>query len=485
MLICAGNIVQPVWQTLISFLFYEKNLIFYHICEFYKFSEAVMSWLKFLKNMRTKIVVEHERIIRLFKEGSWIVVGQIASVIGMLALVRVLTEFLSPAQYGQLALGLTVVSLVTQVVMGGISNGLGRFYSVASQCDDLSGYISDSQRLMAYASVVVVVIGMVMVVGLHWFGYSQWVGLTIALLIFSIFSGYQASLSGVQNAARQRHIVAIHNGLNSWLKFGFVVGALLWFGASSVTVVVGYVFATLLVTISQLYFFRRTISRSVSVSTRHRPWMREIWRFSWPFSLFGVFTWMQQVSDRWSLQVFATAEDVGRYAVVFQLGYTPIATLLGMAMIFIGPILYQRSGNATDDTRNKNVHYLSWKITVLALMLTCVAFFATMTMHEWIFRVLVASEYHSISYLLPWVTLAGGIFACGQLISLKLMSEMKTRMLIAPKTITSLFGVAINIVGASMAGLHGVVIALNAFSLFYFLWMLILAYKGSSDLFVD
>ena len=89
---------------------------------------------------------EHHRYYRLTKEGSWIVLGQITSVFGMLVLVRMLTEYLDPIQYGQLALGLTVAGLVNQVVMGGITNGIVRFYSIASEKHDLQGYLRDSWR---------------------------------------------------------------------------------------------------------------------------------------------------------------------------------------------------------------------------------------------------------------------------------------------------------------------------------------------------
>jgi len=47
------------------------------------------------------------RIKRLAKEGSWIVIGQITVIAGALVLVRVLTEYLASAQYGQLALAHT------------------------------------------------------------------------------------------------------------------------------------------------------------------------------------------------------------------------------------------------------------------------------------------------------------------------------------------------------------------------------------------
>ena len=67
------------------------------------------------------------RYRRLVKEGGWIVIGQIVSVLGALVLVRVLTEYLEPTQYGQLALGLSVAGLVNQVLMGGVTNGICRF----------------------------------------------------------------------------------------------------------------------------------------------------------------------------------------------------------------------------------------------------------------------------------------------------------------------------------------------------------------------
>ena len=52
-----------------------------------------------------------ERFRRLSKEGAWIVLGQAIAVLGALASVRLLTELLDPAAYGELALGMTVASL--------------------------------------------------------------------------------------------------------------------------------------------------------------------------------------------------------------------------------------------------------------------------------------------------------------------------------------------------------------------------------------
>ncbi len=411
------------------------------------------------------------RFQRLAKEGSWIVAGQIAAVLGALVLVRVLTEYIEPAQYGQLALGLTVAGLVNQVVMGGVTAGIGRFYSIAVEKNDLPGYLHASRRLMGYATAAVVAIALVLMAGLLWLGYSQWMGLAAAALAFSVLSGYNALLSSIQNAARQRAIIAFHGGLDACLKILLAVGVMLWLGSSSTAVVLGYALSSLLVTGSQLFFLRLLIRPQGEKPPASANWGRQIWAYSWPFSTWGVFTWAQQVSDRWALQTFTSTQEVGLYAVVFQLGYVPIGLATGMAMSFLGPILYQRSGSAADHTRNISVHRIAWRITFVGLFVTALAFFFTFLLHEWIFHLLVAVKYHAVSYLLPWMVLAGGIFAAGQILALKLMSEMKPAAMTTAKIVTAILGVGLNIYGAAQFGLQGVVAALVAFSSIYFFWM--------------
>ncbi len=246
---------------------------------------------------------------------------------------------------------------------------------------------------------------------------------------------------------------------------------MLWLGSYSTAVVMGYCLSSLLVTGSQLYFLRRRFRPQGEKTKASAVWGRQILAFSWPFTTWGLFTWAQQVSDRWALQTFASTKDVGLYAVVFQLGYAPIGLATGLAMTFLAPILYQRSGSATDQTRNTFVHSITWRITFADLLITVMAFVFTFLLHGWIFHVLVAAKYHSVSYLLPWMILAGGLFAAGQMLSLKLMSEMKPSSLIAAKIMTAILGVGSNIYGASRFGIQGVVAALVGFSGIYFVWM--------------
>lgn len=413
----------------------------------------------------------------LAKEGAWIVAGQVATVFGALLLVRMLTEYLDPVQFGQLALGLTAAVLVNQVVMGGVAASIGRFYSIAVEKNDLPGYLYGAGRLMLYATIAVLVIALLLMAGLFLFGYSHSIALVGVAFVYAVLNAYNSTLGGIQNAARQRAVVAIHGGIDAWLKILLSIGVVLWLGNSSISVILGYALSSLIVSVSQFFFLWRSLRSQdikLGVST---TWTGQMWGFSWPFCIFGIFTWMQIASDRWALQTFASTEAVGLYAVVFQLGYSPIGMATGMVMTFLGPILYQRSGSVADHARNESVHRISWQITFIGLAVTALAFVFTYALHEWIFNLLVAERYLSGSYLLPWVTMAGGLFAAGQLLALKLMSEMKPSVMTMAKVVTAILGVFINIYGASKFGANGVVAGLVAFSSIYFFWMALLAHR--------
>ena len=420
-------------------------------------------------------LTDYLRFRRLALEGFWILGGQVAAVIGALVLVRVLTEYLEPEQYGQLTLGLTIAGLVNQVVMGGLTAGISRFYSIAAEKNELSGYLNASQGLMGYAVITAGAITLISIAGLLSMRHSQWIVLVSAALMLSVFNGFSSALGGIQNAARQRAVVALHGGVEPWLRILLAVGMMIWLGSSSTAVILGYAFSSLIVTGSQLFFLKRLISADQPILNTSDNWRQQIWSYSWPFSVFGVFTWLQQISDRWALQTYASGHDVGLYAVVFQLGYVPIGLALGMAMTFLGPILYQRSGSTTDQNRNMDVHQIAWRITFAGLAITALAFVLTLLLHEEIFQLLVATKYHEVSYLLPWMIVAGGVFSSAQMLALKLMSEMKTAVMTTAKIVSAILGVILNIYGASQFGSQGVVAALVAFSCIYFFWMVWLA----------
>jgi len=425
--------------------------------------------------MRENCLNESERFWRLCREGSWVILGQTAVVVGALVGVRLLTELMKPAAYGELALGMTVATLVDQVILGPLGNGVARFYAPACEVGDLRGFLTVVRRMMLSATAGIMLVGMLLVVALAIGGLTEWLGLAGSVLIFALLSGHNSILNGIQNSARRRSVVALHQGMEYWARFLIAAGLMVLLGATSTMAMVGFAVGAILVIGSQYLFFPQIFSKNGTEFGNGRRWSEQIRKYSWPIATWGIFTWAQQASDRWALGFFTTVQDVGLYAVLFHLGYSPMSKATVIAMQFFTPIFYQRVGDASDSGRNASVNNLSWSLTWLALGVTVLAFLVAFMFHTQIFRIIVAKEYASVSHLLPWMLLASGVFAAGQTIALNLMSQMKTQTMTFAKIMTALLGIIFNVAGAHWYGITGIVIAGVLFSLMYFLWMVVIS----------
>jgi O-antigen/teichoic acid export membrane protein len=417
-----------------------------------------------------------DRIRRLAGEGAWIVFGQVATVVGSLAGVRVLTELLDPSAYGELGLGMTAGALINQVILGPLSNGATRFYPPAIEQSDVNGYLAGVRHLLLRAAGVIGMILFATLVGLLATERASLISITVAVVIFALVSGCNSILSGIQNAARQRSVVALHQAAETWARFLLAAAFIQTLNATSVMAVWGYVAGSILIFLSQYRFFRKTVYDCRSTAAR-TDWQDKMWKYSWPFGAWGIFTGLQIASDRWALGHFATTQEVGFYVVLYQLGYYPISMATGIAMQFLAPILYERVGDAQDNCRNENAYKITWMLTAWALALTCFISLFAFAFNQQIFSIFVAAEYGSASNLLPWMIISGGIFAAGQTITLNMMSLMKTEAMMRAKILTALLGIILNCGGAYWYGTVGVVFAGVAFSLSYLVWMMILSRK--------
>lgn len=415
------------------------------------------------------------RLIKLSGEGLWIATGQVAVVIGGLMSVRVLTGYLSPLQYGQLALATTIAALANQTLMGGLANAFARYYSIASEQGDLKAYVSDGIKLVAVAAGIVLGAGLLSCGLLIASNYSSW-GIPILLIIpLAILNGCNVCLNSFQNAARHRVVVSLHGGMEVWLKIAFAILAVSIMGPTLAAVLTGFVFASAAVLASQLGFLKHALDSPLSMligrSTKSR-WIKPMLAFAWPFSAWGGFTWAQQSSDRWSLATFANVSSVGQYNVAYQLGYAPITILTNFCVTLAGPVLFMRVGSGADQQRAAHVKKSIWILAGFAFALTIVGFLAALVFHDALFRILVAEAYRDSSIYFPWLVLGGGLFAVGQMVTIQHLSELRPGQLLPIKIGTALIGVMLAFAGSYLAGTWGVVSATVIFGLIYMLTVL-------------
>jgi O-antigen/teichoic acid export membrane protein len=417
---------------------------------------------------------QRTRIHRLSREGGWIVAGQAASVLGSLALVRVLTEYLEPAEYGELALGLTVATLVNQVALGGLIAAIGRYYSIATHKGDASGYLKAARRMLIISTAVVLGLGIIVIGALAAADLRSWLWLATAALVFAILSSVNSALNGIQNAARQRSIVALHGGMDSWLKIGLAVGVMLVMGTSSAAVVVGYALSAMIVTLSQFFFLRRLIARQhiPCPQTTSAYWSRQMWLFAWPMMLGGLFNWGYYASQRWALEFYVSSDEVGKFYALTQVTYTPIALAGSLFMSFITPIIYSRVGDPEDQVQAENAKKFVFKMAGIGLGATLLAAIISGFAHEWMFRILVEKRYRDYSVFMPLVVLAAGFLQSSLLLGLYATSKNQTKIILPLAVYGQACIIGLNLASTYAFGVVGLMVTMVCGAVLHFFWML-------------
>lgn len=409
---------------------------------------------------------------KLGSEAVWVVLGQLLSLAGTLIGVRILTEYLSPSAYGELGLSLTISALFSEVVIGGLVGAFTRFYSIAVTAGDVPGYVRGVKRLLlCAASVAVLLLAVVSTVSAIGFeGLSGQSG--VAVTVFAVLFGTNAALNAVFNGARRRRLVALNSAVDAWLKICLAVLAIHLFGPNPLAVLAAYALSLILILCNQFYRLHRLSREQEVTSQQSRPrlWGKEMLLFAAPASAWGVFTWAQQVADRWALQTFYSAADVGLYSVVLQIGYFPMVLLMGMLGTFLTPIFFQKTDDQAKQISQEQNAW--WHLVLLVGAAFSVAAAAVaFLLKDRLFTLLVSEEYWSVSKYLPVMVLAGGLFGAGNLMAVRLISHMRMVQLAKVMIGTALVGIVLIFALTSVFGLPGTVFAKLMFALSYISWM--------------
>jgi O-antigen/teichoic acid export membrane protein len=417
-------------------------------------------------------------------ELGWLIGGQVLSIAGALAAVRCLTEALPPEMYGVLGLGMTAATAIQQLWFGPLCATTDRFFPPAREAGQLGVFFRVLLRLLTLTGAPLLLILSALSVSLLYFGFGDWGVLLACAAGYAIASGANNLLESVQNASRCRHLVALHNGASAWLRLMLAVGLVWVYGPSASVVLVGYIGGSALVLVSQYASFRRVIqapSHSIDNSTTKSSsaWQDLMWGFLWPALSWGAFTWAFAASDRWFLQVFSSTESVGRYLVLYQLGYYPVSLLAGLVQQWVYPILFAQAGDGTNPLHNQQVIQSTRKWLVLTAVAVVAAVLCASIAHGLVFQCLAAAKYREVSPWLPGMVLASGLFALGQLATLPLVATVGTRSLARCKIGSSCLGLLLNGIGAWQGGVAGLVVAQICFSATYVLWTLLLLAQAS------
>ncbi len=397
--------------------------------------------------------------------------GKIAIAVGSLLTLWAVTSGIDPAAYGELALAMTGVSLLQQVVYAPISQALLRFSATADaeRHFGLLAWVASTRT--AIPSLTVLAVGSVGAGALLIANRTHLALLVVAALAYGLASGAQAMCEAVRTSFRQRPLVLRYQLVGVSIRTG-MAALFVTVHPSSTSALSGFAIGSSVVVLLQAPGIRRWASRPAGDHGDHlQRWKTSISAYTSPLAIWASISWMQVASDRWSLEAFTSREDVGRYAVLYQLGYYPIMMLSSIITSFGSPIVFGRAGDGTRTEELAASRHLNFQLCLLTVGLSLVLTALATAWHGVAFDLVGDAAYRDVSPLLPLVVLAGGLFAAGQVATLAPMANADTASLLLPKIVTSLVGVAMTAAGAALFGIEGVIGSNIAFGLLYAVWI--------------
>ncbi len=432
--------------------------------------------------MNTSNFTSNSFIRKIIQESSWVFIGQIGAIIAQLALIKTTTTLIPVSEYGTFSLLLIYALLIERTLMS-VQAGITRYYCEAHELGQLDSFWIASKSLLIRPTQATAVIGalvafMFLVFGNYYFFIS-------ALIItpFTIFMGWNTALAGIQLAARNRKVHSLAQLSEPMFRLICLVALVFLFEPSAQAILLAYLIASIVNCIF-LYSSTKALLQSkypnTQITSKILPfhasvasWSTKIWTYSWPFALWGILTWVQQSSDRFSLEYTSGSESVGYYSVLFQIGFMPMILLSSMTSNLITPIVFKQYSLRTNSRRK--VTGLFGKDNLLAVsivLISCVTILFAISAakwHEQILQLLVSPDYLKYSNLLYLMILAGGLTSIGQFLSTKIMAQKSTKKLLIGNVIYAILATSANILGSINYGIYGVVSAVIFSSFVYVL----------------
>lgn len=409
-----------------------------------------------------KIKPLFDRVIQLRREMAWILVGQALGFVGGFIGIKMLTNILGPAGYGQLSLGLTIAGIFNLLIYGPIANVVSRYYSVCRERGTLGVYFSVLKKSHKILAAVLFTLSLVAGI-IGWLISGREWGVLIGIsTLFGVVSGINASYVSLQSAIRDRKVVAIHQGADVWIRIGLSILFLYLFHKSGYTALLGYLVGTLFITISQNIFARKKheISQYWDESNFNSAVFTEFYQYALPFVLWSGIAYVTIYGDRWILQALFGEKEVGIYSALYQIASSPINILFTMINQLVTPIIFERAGALTSPEQFQRSSHLLRQTVLIMTVIYAVLVVLIYLLSKVLVSLLTSHDFVAYHNVLWVIALSISIFNIGQLLATKGLYCNKPRIYLMPKTIQTLSFILCAFLLGSRYGIYGVAVGL-------------------------
>ena len=364
--------------------------------------------------------------------------AQIApAIVGFIA-IPIITRLFAPADYGNYVLVIATVSILAAIV-GWLSMSIIRFYPAYERDGKLDEFHGSTVKLLVISVAVLTVVFLGILFFLKSSVSSQlWHLMLIGTVVFVLMSSFQV-LQHFLRARRQLNwytsfsiwnsVAALGVGIALVMGLHYGIEGLLWGSVLRLAIVLPF--------LCKVAIAGRTRLRSAGISPELT---KEMAKYGFPLVVGNLAAWILSLSDRYMLEFFRGAQEVGIYSASYIISENSILLLASLFMLATRPLLmniWEKEG------MEKSREFVS-KITRYYLIVCLPAAVGLSILAKPAIGVLTAPEYHEGYRIVALV--AFSIFFLG------LQHEFQSGLILYKKT--SLIMIAIAASGLLNLGLN-------------------------------
>lgn len=386
-----------------------------------------------------------DQISRLGKSALIYGFGSVSVQLVIFFLLPIYTRYLAPAEFGIFDIVKTTSSLLSLILLMGLSSALFKSYYTVDDSDTREKFISTAFMSVTSISAVIVLLLVTMAPSISSLifgtsanaGYLRMIFLT---LFFEVGIILFMSVLRAKEKAKQYTLLAL---LRTVLLMGLSVLLVVGFELRLFGVMLALLLSAFLVYLYALSNIWQSLSHGFSL-----PELKRMLNYGLPLVPAGVAGMILSVSNRYIIQALLGSSEVGVYGLGYRLGMVMQVLIIGPFTIAWGPFLW--SINKKPDAKRIYSEVLNYFLLVAMFVSLGISLFSVQ-----IVQLISTPEYFAAHTIIPFVTIAYVFHGMYYIFSPGINLKSKTKFLPLIVGASAILNIALNLLWIPKFGIVG------------------------------
>ena len=362
----------------------------------------------------------------------------VPGIVGLIS-IPIITRLFSPVDYGNYNLALATIMVLTTIV-GWLSMGVIRFFPAYERDEKINLFYRNIISLSIISIIIIASIYLVILFCIKSYVFFKLYNLLLVSIgVFAFTSLFEICLSFFR-AKREANLFSL---FSIWKSIGSIlialalifflkkdIESLLWGVIASVIIALPFVWKKAVGIVSVLHF------KIDSYLTK------EIVKYGFPLVIGNLAGWILSLSDRYILQFFRGAQEVGIYSASYNISEKSIVLIVLLFMFAGFPIsmhIWEKEGEVESQEFLTNV-------TRYFLIICLPVVIGLSVLSKQIIILFTAQEYHEGFRIISFVTLGAFFLGLQHRFQMGLLFYKKTYLVMFCVIVSGVLNIALNLI---------------------------------------